>query len=97
MAVEDKRIQAATLYKHFQSEEENSEEAEREVEELRFHLKLRAGAEGYFVKKLVMGRHHKRGVACKTWRWRGVPGWCYNPGTMEAPENGETGTCMILH
>ena len=55
VAEEDKRIQAATLYKLFQSEEKNAEEAEREVEELIFHLKLRAGAEGYFFKEAGHG------------------------------------------
>ena len=61
MVAEDKGMHSSALKKRCLLSEARANKDERETEELRSNLKLRAEAEGEFLRKLDSGRHHGRG------------------------------------
>ena len=69
-------MQSAALNEQFRLMEAGANESKRGVEELRSNLKSRAEAENYFVWKLALGRHHRRGGGGKTHQRGGYGRYC---------------------
>ena len=80
--------QASVINKRCQLVEARDDKGKREAYKCISNLKSKAEAEWVFVRKLVLGRHRRRGSAFDTW-WRRVgPGKGRRPGAT-AFSNGQ--------